>query len=417
MSVLVQKFGGSSLASVQHIQRAADKIIKAKNAGHRVVVVVSAMGDETDELIALARQIQSLPNPREYDQLLACGEQKSMALLAMALIEKGCSARSLTAAQAGIYTNAVHGHARIIDIDIQCIHRYLTQGEIVVVAGFQGMCAKQITTLGRGGSDLTAVALAAALQANECLIYTDVDGVYFADPRIVPHAKKLEVVSFDEMIELSHLGAKVLHHRAVLLAKKMQVPLRVLSSFEEGEGTQIANADISNAEQNSENNRQNDNVGAVTGIACQEDQALIELSCKNSDGLLAQLAVVLSGFHLSVSSFTVSHQDQTAVVKIVLPESMLGQVKKQLENLLLESLLCFTKYAGLVQLSIVGARVALGGSNAEKFYRILEKHKVKISHTYSSELAIGAVIAVKNSKNIVEELFDVFHLNKNIELV
>lgn len=399
MSVLVQKFGGSSLATVEHIQRVADRIIRTQEeSGHKyaIAVVVSAMGDETDELIALANAVQAHPSPREYDQLLACGEQKSMALLSMALESKGYKARSLSAAQAGIYTNNTHGHAKIIDVDAQQIKSYLAQGEIVIVAGFQGMHNSEVMTLGRGGSDLTAVALAAALKAEECQIFTDVDGVYFTDPRIVPHARKLDSVSFDEMIELSNLGAKVLHHRAVLLARKRRVPLRVLSSFDIGAGTQIE--------------QENKQVSKVTGIACQANQAFFELRCLNNKDLVAQLTALLAQFHLSLSSISVSADDKTMELQIILPGVLVNRVEKALHGFLAQHEISLAKQHGLSQISIVGSKIASDSKTSEAFYHILDSHQAEIRHSYSSELAISALVEVKNIKKIVEELFSAFHL-------
>ena len=244
MSLIVEKYGGTSVANAERIRAVAGNIADAVRAGHQMVVVVSAMGGETNKLFGLARDVaaDTAPSEREMDVLVSTGEQVTIALLAMALHAAGVSAKSYTGAQFGIRTDAIHGKARIVEIQAARAKDDLARGEVVVVAGFQGTDADgNITTLGRGGSDTTAVALAAALDADECRIYTDVDGVYTADPRIVPEARRLPRVTFEEMLELSGAGARVLQIRAVEFAGKYNVPLRVLSSFEPGAGTLITN--------------------------------------------------------------------------------------------------------------------------------------------------------------------------------
>ena len=240
MALIVQKFGGTSVGSLERIASVAAKVRRFREGGDDVVVVVSAMSGETDRLIDLARSVQEPPDPRELDVLLSTGEQVTIALLAMTLQGLGCAARSYTGHQVHIRTDSAHNRARIVDVDRQRIRADLEAGRVVVVAGFQGMDEEgNITTLGRGGSDTTAVALAAALGAGECRIYTDVDGVYTTDPRVVPEARRLEALTFEEMLELASLGAKVLQIRSVEFASKYDVPLRVLSSFEDGPGTLI----------------------------------------------------------------------------------------------------------------------------------------------------------------------------------
>ncbi|MDP1680886.1 MAG: aspartate kinase [Burkholderiales bacterium] len=241
MALIVQKYGGTSVGSIERIKNVAQRVARFKAQGHQVVVVVSAMTGETNRLIGLAKEIQSHPDPREMDVLVSTGEQVTIALLSMALMEMGLKAKSYTGAQVRILTDAAHTKARILSIDEENLRRDLDGGHVVVVAGFQGVDEKgNITTLGRGGSDTTGVALAAALKADECQIYTDVDGVYTTDPRIVPEARKLKTITFEEMLEMASLGSKVLQIRAVEFAGKYKVKLRVLSSFEEeGEGTLI----------------------------------------------------------------------------------------------------------------------------------------------------------------------------------
>src|SRR6267154_1915861 len=241
MALIVQKFGGTSVGTTERIKSVAGRISAFKAAGHQLVVVVSAMSGETNRLVALAKEIQPEPDPREYDVVLATGEQVTIGLLCMALLERGVKARSYTGGQVSILTDSSYTKARIRKIDKERIRADLADGRIVVVAGFQGVDAEgNVTTLGRGGSDTTAVALAAALKADECQIYTDVDGVYTTDPRIVPEARRLKSVTFEEMLEMASLGSKVLQIRSVEFAGKYKVPLRVLSSFQEqGEGTLI----------------------------------------------------------------------------------------------------------------------------------------------------------------------------------
>ncbi|WP_448509186.1 aspartate kinase [Immundisolibacter sp.] len=240
MALIVQKYGGTSMGSPERIGAVADRVVRACAQGHQVVVVVSAMSGETDRLIKLAKSISARPPAREMDVLLATGEQAAIALLAMALADRGIAARSYTGAQVRILTDTAHGKARIVHIDDQRLRAGLQRGEVAVVAGFQGMDeGGNITTLGRGGSDTTAVALAAALKADECQIYTDVDGVYTTDPRVEPRARRLDRITFEEMLEMASLGAKVLQIRSVEFAGKYKVPLRVLSSFADGPGTLI----------------------------------------------------------------------------------------------------------------------------------------------------------------------------------
>ena len=241
MGLIVQKYGGSSVADAEGLKRVANRIVATKKAGHQVVVVVSAMGDTTDELLDLANQVSPLPNGRELDMLLTAGERISMALLAMAINNLGHEARSFTGSQAGVLTTSTHGRARIIDVAPGRITEALAEGAIAIVAGFQGINqeTKDVTTLGRGGSDTTAVALAAALEADVCEIYTDVDGIFTADPRVVPSARKLKTVTYEEMLELAASGAKVLHLRCVEYARRYDMPIHVRSSFSNNEVTWV----------------------------------------------------------------------------------------------------------------------------------------------------------------------------------
>src|SRR5262247_1403195 len=266
MSLIVQKYGGTSVGSTERVKNVARRVARWRAQGHQLVVVVSAMAGETNRLISLATEVQSQPNPRELDVLVSTGEQVTVALLAMALMELGLKARSYTGAQVQILTDSAHTRARIVSINEERIRADLAEGHVVVVAGFQGVDEHgDITTLGRGGSDTTGVALAAALKADECQIYTDVDGVYTADPRIVPEARRLTTVTFEEMLEMASLGSKVLQIRSVEFAGKYKVRLRVLSSFQdEGEGTLITFEDDDKMEQ-----------AVISGIAFNRDEAKI----------------------------------------------------------------------------------------------------------------------------------------------
>lgn len=268
MSLIVQKYGGTSVGSPERIKHVAQRVARFAAQGHRVVVVVSAMSGETNRLITLAKSVSPNPDPRELDVMVATGEQVSIALVSMALMELGVKARSYTGAQVRILTDSVHTKARILDIDQGSLRADLDAGFVVVVAGFQGVDeAGNITTLGRGGSDTTGVALAAALNAAECQIYTDVDGVYTTDPRIVPEARRLKTITFEEMLEMASLGSKVLQIRSVEFAGKYKVRLRVLSSFEEqGEGTLITFEEDENMER-----------AVISGIAFNRDEAKITL--------------------------------------------------------------------------------------------------------------------------------------------
>jgi len=266
MALIVQKYGGTSVGTVERIEAVAEKIKGWREQGHDVVVVVSAMSGETNRLLDLARAIQSTPVPRELDVLVSTGEQVTIALLSMALNKRSCPARSYTGSQVHILTDSVHNKARISEIDDQRIRRDLENGRVVVVAGFQGVDGDgNITTLGRGGSDTSAVALAAVLKADECQIYTDVDGVYTTDPRVVPEARRLDRITFEEMLEMASLGSKVLQIRSVEFAGKFNVPLRVLSSFEEGDGTLITyeEEDVEDA--------------LISGIAFNRDEAKLTI--------------------------------------------------------------------------------------------------------------------------------------------
>ena len=288
--LIIQKYGGSSVADPERIKRVALRVLETQRQGNDVVVVVSALGDTTDNLLALAAQITRDPSERELDMLMATGEQVSIALLAMAIQELGGEAISFTGAQVGIRTDGTHTKAKIIDISGHRIQRELARRRIVIVAGFQGEnWREEITTLGRGGSDLTAVALAKALHADVCEIYTDVDGIYTADPRIVPNARKLNAISYDEMLEMASLGAQMMQARSIFVAKKFDIPMHVRSSFTKGAGTMIAKAGRAMEEV------------VVSGVAVQKDEAKVTLrDVPDKPGVAARIFQALAAGDINV---------------------------------------------------------------------------------------------------------------------
>jgi aspartate kinase len=403
MALLVQKFGGTSLATLSHINHAADIVAKAKQAGHSVVVIVSAMSGETDKLIEMANEISEYPDDREYAALVSTGEQVSMALMAMALINRGIKARSYTGAQARIQTCSQFKKARIQAIDTKPILKDIELGMVVVIAGFQGMDKQgNITTLGRGGSDTTAVAIAAALKADECQIYTDVDGVYTTDPRIVPDAKRLEQITFEEMLELSSLGAKVLQIRAVEFAGKSKIPLRVLSSLQEGPGTLITY-------QQKNNNMESP---SVTGIAFSRGEAKITLSgLPNSPGIASDILGELSDIGVNVDMI-VQHPsapektDFTFTVHCDEYEITLKQLRKA-NKLKTEKMSGLT---GLAKLSLVGAGLKSHPEVLAIMFKTLAAKGINIQLIVTSEIKISVWIDTLLLDEGIRAMHSVFRL-------
>lgn len=409
MGLLVQKFGGTSVGSVERIQHVARRIQKERQAGHQLVVVVSAMGKSTDQLLGLAKEVTATPDPRELDMLLTTGEQVTISLLSMALQSLGIPATSMTGWQAGIQTEAVHTKARIKDIDPTAIQEKLADGYVVIVAGFQGLSADgQITTLGRGGSDTTAVALAAALQAERCDIFTDVTGVYTADPRVVPLARQLEQISYDEMLELANLGAGVLHPRAVECAKNNNVCLSVRSSFEEVEGTIVK-----------EEPAMEDGL-VVHGVAHDEHVTKITVrGMKKRIGALSGLFKVLAAAHINVDiiinqsmhdldhtniSFSI-HDDELAKTLAVLESK-----KEELcfEDVLYEENLC--------KVSIVGAGMISNPGVAADMFDCLSTEQIEIKMVSTSEIKVSCVVPQADMLKAVQALHTVFGLDQVKEL-
>lgn len=402
MSLIVQKFGGSSVATVPHILHVAQKVKTTKDAGHDVIVVVSAMGDETDRLNDLAYQITDDPNLRELDVLLSTGEQVSIALLSMALQSCGCPAKSYTGFQVPIRTNAMHSKARIEEIDEAKIRADLALGQVVIVAGFQGIDSEgNITTLGRGGSDTTAVALAAALKADECQIYTDVDGVYTADPRLVPQARRMPRVTFEEMLELSSLGAQVLQIRAVEFAGKYNVPLRVLSTFKEGNGTLIT-LEEKGMEQ-----------PVVSGIAFSREEAkLILRGVPDKPGVAGRILGPISAAGIEVDmiiqnfeddgntdfTFTVHRRDYGRACVII------EEVAKELNARVLGD-------AKIAKVSLVGVGMRSHAGIASTMFRVLGQEGINIQLIATSEIKVSVVMDEKYLELGVRILHEAFGLH------
>lgn len=404
MALIVQKFGGSSVGTLDRISHVASKIINTKKEGHDVVVVVSAMQGETDRLINLAQSLTTEPHPREYDVLVSTGEQVSMALLAMALNAHNVPARSYTGNQIGIMTDGMHTKARILDVKTDLIKKDLSDGVVVVVAGFQGINSRgDITTLGRGGSDTTAVALAAALKADECQIYTDVDGVYTTDPRMLPEARLLPQISFEEMLEMSSLGAKVLQMRSVELASKHNLPLRVLSTFSNNPGTLVT------FEENIINKR------LVSGIAFSREEALIALSgVPNRAGMEGDILAQVSEANIEIDmiaqnasdkeitdfTFTVQRKDYPKVSKII---------EKLAKDLGAVSLKSNPKVA---KLSLVGVGMRSHSGVATNMFRALGSAGINIQMITTSEIKISVVINEDSLEPGVRAVHQAFELDK-----
>jgi aspartate kinase len=404
MALIVQKYGGSSVADAEKIKNVARRVAKAKDEGNRVVVVVSAMGDATDDLIKLAYQISEQPSDREFDVLLSTGEIVSSTLLAMALGSLGHRAISLSGAQAGIRTDSSHSRARILRVDTKRVASELQKGNIVIVAGFQGLSGKRdITTLGRGGSDTTAVALAASLGAEVCQIYTDVEGIYTADPRLVPEAKKLKEVSYEEMLELATYGARVMHNRAVELGWLYNVPILVASSFSDSPGTIICK-EVSMEVKNKVGGIVHDtNVAKVTvvgvpdhpGIAAAIFEPLARANI--SIDTIVQNASINS---ITDLTFTVARTDLLKAMSIVEPVARSVGGKQ-----------CVTD-STLAKVSIVGTGMQNTPGYAARMFRALYQHGINIQLITTSEIRITCIISEDKVRDAVRALHEAFELEK-----
>ena len=397
------KFGGSSVGTTERMRRVAERIVDAKRQGNRVVVVVSAMGDTTDDLIDKARELTDEPSAREMDMLLTTGEQISVALLSMAIQQQGERAVSLTGWQAGIRTEPVHGKARITGIDPARIYRELDADNAVIVAGFQGMTEDgEITTLGRGGSDTTAVALAAAIQADRCEIYTDVDGVYSTDPRIVKNARKLSSISYDEMLELAHLGAAVLHPRAVEYAKHHRVHLVVRSSFTNNEGTLVK--EEAEMEQGV----------VVRGIAYDKNVTRISImGVEDVPGVLANVFGALAAEGIDVDIIVQSYvQNGKADFSFTVSSNDRPQAMKVIENV--RSAVPYREAGyedGLVKVSIVGAGMVSNPGVAARMFDVISKQGVSIKMVSTSEIKVSCVIEAEPLQRVVRALHTAYGLD------
>ena len=404
MSIIVQKYGGTSVADSQKIKNVAKRITQSHKDGNLVVVVVSAMGGSTDQLINLALEISENPPERELDMLLSTGEQVSIALLAMAVSELGFQAISLTGNQVGIITDGFYSNARIKSINNDRIHSELDQGKVVILAGFQGISIDdEITTLGRGASDTTAVAVAASLNADRCEIYTDVDGVYTSDPRMVESARKLDQITYDEMLEMAGLGAKVLHSRCVELAKKFQVPLSVRSSFHEGEGTIVTK----------ENKIMEEVV--ISGVTSDKDQAKVSLiGLPDTPGVAAEIFQALADASINIDmiiqnasqdgtadlSFTTAEKDLDKTIEIV------SEIKEKtgFNNV--------NKDCNIAKVSVIGIGMKSHVGIASKAFRALADAEINIQMISTSEIKISCVIQEDQTANAVQIIHDAFELGQ-----
>jgi aspartate kinase len=404
MALLVQKFGGTSVGTTERIEAVAEKVCGFRREGHDVVVVVSAMSGETNRLIALANDIMEEPVPREMDVLISTGEQVTIALLSMALQKRGCDARSYTGSQVRILTDNTHTKARIKQIDEQRMREDLNAGRVVVVAGFQGVDENgNITTLGRGGSDTTAVALAAALKADECQIYTDVDGVYTTDPRVVDSARRLERITFEEMMEMASLGSKVLQIRAVEFAGKYNVPLRVLSSFQEGEGTLITLEENTAMEQ-----------PVVSGIAFNRDEAKVTISgVPDTPGSALRILKPVSDANIDVDMIVQNvGEDHRTAFTITVHRNDFKRAKEVLQRVADE--LGAREVSGdskIAKVSIVGVGMRSHAGVATKMFEALSVEGINIQMISTSEIKISVVIDEKYLELAVRALHSAFELD------
>lgn len=403
MALIVQKYGGTSVGTIERIQAVADRVIRTKKQGNQVVVVLSAMSGETDRLLSLAKALSHTPTPRELDVLLSTGEQVTIALLSMALEEMGYPAVSYTGGQVHIRTDNEHNKARIVDIEAARVHKKLDEGKIVVVAGFQGIDEDgNITTLGRGGSDTTAVAMAAALKAEECRIYTDVDGVYTADPRIVQKAQRLPLITYEEMLEMASLGSKVLQIRSVEFARKYNVKLRVLSSFEDGPGTLITDED------------ENMEAALISGIAHNRDEAkLTMVGVPDMPGIASQILGPIADANIEVDmivqnvgldnstdfTFTVNRNDYDKAFAILQKTAKAIDAKDVSGD------------NTIVKISAVGVGMRSHAGIANTMFKALADEGINIQMISTSEIKVSVVVAEKYLELGVRTLHTAFGLD------
>ena len=404
MSIIVKKFGGTSVGDTAKIKNVAKRIVKTIETGNQVVVVVSAMGGTTDKLVALAQEVSPSPPERELDMLLSTGEQVSIALLAMAVSELGYEAISLTGNQVGILTDGFYSNARIVSINNERIVNELQTGNVVILAGFQGVTIdNEITTLGRGASDTTAVAIAASLKAERCEIYTDVDGIYTADPRVVKSAKKLDQITHDEMLEMAGLGAKVLHSRSVELAKKFQVPLMVRSSFHEGQGTIIV--------KESEIMEQ----VVVSGVTSNKDQAKISLiSIADKPGVAAEIFNIVAEQNINIDMIiqNIGH-DGTTDLSFTVPEKDLSNTVRVIEGLNNQIKIATVETdIDISKVSVIGIGMVSHVGVAAKMFSALAAENINIQMISTSEIKISCVIEQSQTEKAVQVIHESFNLGQ-----
>ncbi|MEO8292377.1 MAG: aspartate kinase [Actinomycetota bacterium] len=401
--IIVQKYGGTSVGGVARIQAVADRVVQAKEQGFDVCVVVSAMGDSTDELLAMANEVTATPEPRELDMLLTAGERIAMSLLAIAINARGCRAASYTGSQAGIITDTDHGKARIVEIRPKRILESLQAGNVVIIAGFQGLSsAYEITTLGRGGSDTTGVAMAAALGADHCEICTDVDGVYTADPRLEPDARRIEAIGYEDMLELAAAGSKVLQLRSVEYARRHGVRIHVRSSFTDGHGTWVQEMEGTDMEQ-----------AMISGVAIETDEAKVTLDdVPDRPGVAATVfrAVADEGINVDMIVQNISHESKTDL-SFTVPTADLPRLKGVVERLVEEiGALRFESDDAIAKLSLVGAGMKSHPGVAADMFDALADEGINIEMISTSSIRISCVIREADAQRAVRAVHARFHL-------
>jgi len=404
VSIIVQKYGGTSVADAERVRAVAGRVLRAREAGHDVVVVVSAMGHTTDELLALANGITSTPEPRELDMLLTAGERIAMSVLAIALNARGCRAASYTGSQAGIITDTQHGRAKIVEIRPARIRESLEAGNVVIVAGFQGLSTTyDITTLGRGGSDTTAVALAAALSAEACEIYTDVPGVFTADPRIVRDARRIDRISYEGMLELAASGAKVLQLRSVEYARRNNVRLHVRSSFTDEEGTWVVEEDEPGMEQ-----------ALISGVALDAEEAKVTLEeVPDRPGIAASIfkAVAADGINVDMIVQNISHEGKTDV-SFTIPREDLARLERLLSGVVKDvGAFRFSTDGDIAKISLVGAGMKSHPGVAAEMFDALASEGVNIEMISTSSIRISCVVRAADAERAVQAIHTRFGLD------
>jgi aspartate kinase len=404
VSIIVQKYGGTSVEGAERVQAVAERVLRAREAGHDVVVVVSAMGQTTDELLELANRITPTPEPRELDMLLTAGERIAMSVLAIALNARGCRAASYTGSQAGIITDTQHGRAKIVEIRPGRIRESLEAGNVVIVAGFQGLSTTyDITTLGRGGSDTTAVALAAALSAEACEIYTDVPGVFTADPRIVPDARRIDRISYEGMLELAASGARVLQLRSVEYARRNNVQLHVRSSFTDEQGTWVVEEDEPGMEQ-----------ALISGVALDVEEAKVTLEeVPDRPGIAASIfkAVAADGINVDMIVQNVSHEGKTDV-SFTIPREDLARLERLLSGVVKDvGAFRFSTDGDIAKISLVGAGMKSHPGVAAEMFDALASEGVNIEMISTSSIRISCVVRAADAERAVQAIHTRFGLD------